>query len=71
MSTVIRFSVTEERKAIPILFRRFSGTILPNRTYVLSHEAVRALEEAGIRFKIIGSENNPPRMEAVPAGERI
>jgi hypothetical protein len=71
MPVVIRLSAAEERKALPILLRHSPGTILPDRTYVLTEEAVLALEEAGIRFTPLGSAGNPPRMQGAPAGERI
>jgi hypothetical protein len=51
MSTVIiRLTAKQEAKALPILLRHSPGTILPNRTYVLSEEGVRALRQAGIEF---------------------
>jgi hypothetical protein len=71
MSVVIRFSATEELKALPILLRHSPGTILRDRTYILSPEAIQTLREEGIRFTTLGSESNPPRLEGVPAGERV
>lgn len=71
MSVVIRLSAKEELKALPIILRHSPGTILPHRTYVLSEASVAALREAGVGFTTIGTESNPPRMEGVPAGERI
>ena len=71
MRVVIRLSAAEERKALPILLRHSPGTILPDRTYILTVEAVRALQEAGIGMTQLGSEADPPGVEGVPAGERI
>ncbi len=71
MSVVIRFSVTEERKALPILLRHSPGTILRDRTYVLSAEAAQALQEAGIHFATLGGEGNAPCLQGVPSGERV
>jgi hypothetical protein len=71
MPAVIQLSAREELKALPIILRHSPGTILPNRTYVLSHEVLVALDEAGIRFTTLGDQSNPPRLEGVPAGERI
>ena len=71
MPVVIRFSAKEELRALPILLRHSPGTMLPERTYVLSAEAVLALQEEGIRFRTLSNENNIPRIEGVPAGERI
>jgi hypothetical protein len=71
MSVVIRLSAKEELKALPIILRHNPGTILQNRTYVLSQASVAALREAGVRFTTLGTQSDPPRMEGVPAGERI
>jgi hypothetical protein len=71
MPIVIRFSAVEERKALPILLRHSPGTILPDRTYVLSEDAVRALEEAGIRYSPLAGASAPPHVQGEPAGERI
>ena len=56
MKIVIRLTVREELKALPILLRHSTGTILPGRTYVLSAGAVQALQEAGVRFTTVASE---------------
>lgn len=50
MKIVIRLTSKQEAKALPILLRHSSGTILPNRTYILNEAAVEALREAGVRF---------------------
>jgi len=71
MGVVIRLSSNEERRALPILLRHSPGTILPDRTYVISPEAASALKQAGIRFTQIGSDADAPRMGGVPSGERI
>jgi hypothetical protein len=71
MSVVIQLSAKEELKALPIILRHSPGTVLSNRTYVLSEESVAALRAAGVRFTTLGTESHPPRMEGVPAGERI
>lgn len=70
MSVIIRLSAAEERKALPILLRHSPGTILPDRTYVISVDAARELQEAGIRFTPVGGKSEPPHLEGVPAGER-
>ncbi len=71
MNVVIRFSAREELKALPILLRHSPGTVLPERTYVISLEAARALREAGVKFTELGSEADPPRLEGAPSGERV
>jgi hypothetical protein len=50
MNIVIRLSTREEAKALPILLRHSPGTILPDRTYVISQAAAKALREAGVEF---------------------
>jgi hypothetical protein len=59
MKVTIRLSAREERKALPILLRHSAGTILANRTYIISTEAARALREAGLKFDELCSEANP------------
>ena len=56
MRIVIRLRAREELKALPILLRHSTGTILPDRTYVLSAGAVQALRQAGVRFTTVASE---------------
>ena len=50
MKVIIRLTEDAEVEALPILLRHSPGMVLPQRTYVLSEEAFRALREAGIRF---------------------
>lgn len=71
MKMIIRFSEREELKALPILLRHSPGMGLPNRTYVISAEAARALREAGVRFTEVSTEADPPHLEGVQTGERI
>ena len=71
MKVVIRLSSAEELKALPILLRHSTGSILPNRTYVISEAAARTLREAGVRFVELSRESNVPALEGVAAGERI
>jgi hypothetical protein len=51
MNVVIQMTKREEAKALPILLRHTPGAVLPERTYVISEEAARALREAGVTFK--------------------
>lgn len=71
MKIIIRLSSEEELKALPILLRHSPGMVLPNRTYVLNVEAVRALREAGVRYTEVTTEANPPQLEGAESGERI
>jgi hypothetical protein len=50
---VIRLSQKEELKALPILLRHSPGTILKGRLYIIREDAARALQDAGVKFKLI------------------
>ena len=71
MSVVIRLSASEELKALPILLRHSPGSVLPDRTYVLSEAAARALRVGGVRFSELSRESNTPLLEGASACERI
>lgn len=71
MKTIIQMSEAEEAKALPLLLRHSPGTVLPNRVYVISEEAVKKLREAGVQFTELSRESNAPRLEGVGSGERI
>jgi hypothetical protein len=71
MKVVIRLSEREELKALPILLRHSPGMGLPERTYVISGEAARALREAGVRFTELSREGSPPHLEGAGPSERI
>jgi hypothetical protein len=71
MKVVIQLSVREEERALPILLRHSPGTILPDRVYVISEEAARALREAGISFVELGSDTHAPNLEGAGSGERV
>ena len=67
---IIHLTRVEEAKALPILLRHSPGMILPQGTYVLAEDALRALRNAGIRFSEVSREAAAPRLEEV-AGERV
>jgi hypothetical protein len=71
VKTIIQMSEAEEAKALPLLLRHSSGTVLPNRVYVISEEAAKKLREAGVQFTELSRESNAPRLEGVGSGERI
>ncbi len=71
MKVVIRLSASEELKAIPILLRHSSGSILPDRTYVISEAAAKSLHKAGICFSELSRESNMPVLKGVAGCERI
>jgi hypothetical protein len=68
---IIRLTAKQEARALPILLRHSPGTILPDRTYILSEEAVQALREAGIDFTEVAGETNAPTLTGAGTGERI
>jgi hypothetical protein len=70
MKVVIHLTREEEAKALPILLRHSPGMILPQGTYVLAEDALRALRKAGIRFAELSREAATPPLEEV-AGERV
>jgi hypothetical protein len=71
MNVVIRLSAKQEALALPILLRHSPGTVLAERTYVISEGAVNALREAGVEFTELGRETKAPNLEGVGPGERI
>ena len=71
MNVVIRFSAAQELEALPILLRHSPGTVLPDRTYIISEGAAKALRDAGIVFTEISREANAPSLEGASSGERI
>ena len=56
MRTVIRVSPRDSAKTWALLVRHSPGVALPDRTFVVSEEAVRALPDAGIRFSELSRE---------------
>ena len=71
MKTIIQLSEAEEAKALPILLRHSPGTVLPNRTYLVSEDAAKKLREAGVQFTELSRESNDSPLERVGSGERI
>jgi len=71
MTVVIQMTEAEEAKALPILLRHSPGTVLSNRTYVVSEEAVKRLRAAGISVRELSRESAAPKLEGVSAIERI
>ena len=70
MKVIIQLTRDEEAKALPVLLRHTPGMVLPQRTYVLSEDALRALRVAGVRFAELSREAAAPNLEEV-AGERV
>jgi hypothetical protein len=53
------------------MVRHSPGVALPNRTFIVSEETVRALREAGIHFTELSRGVKEPGPQGVPTGERI
>ncbi len=68
MKTVIRVSPRDSAKAWALLVRHSPGMALPDRVFVVSEEAVRALRKAGIRFTQLSREAS---VSGAASGERI
>ena len=70
MKVIIHLTKEEEEKALPILLRHSPGMVLPNRTYVLSEDALRALRNANVQFSELSREAAAPSLEEA-VGERV
>jgi hypothetical protein len=70
MKVVIKMTKREEAKALPILLRHSPGTVLANRTYTISPEAVSALRKGGIQFEELSRDANPAVGGGKLTGER-
>ncbi len=56
MKTVIQVSVRDCAKAWGILVRHSPGMALPDRKFIISEEALRALKKSGVKFQEISRE---------------
>ena len=70
MRIVIQVAVRDDSKAWDLLQRHSAGVALPNRTYIVSEDASRALTRAGIHFTELSREGIANDM-GTAAGERI
>jgi hypothetical protein len=70
MKVIVHLTKEEEAKALPILLRHSPGMVLPNRTYVLSEDALRALRNANVQFSELSREAAAPSLEEA-VGERV
>jgi hypothetical protein len=70
MKIVIQVDSADDAKAWDLLQRNSPGVALPNRTYIVSEEALRALTKARVRFTEVSRDAVQP-VEGVAAGERI
>jgi len=65
MTIMLQMTEDEEAKALPILLRHSPGMLLPNRTYVVSREAMKQLQQAGVQFIVLSRDSNVPNLEGV------
>jgi hypothetical protein len=70
MKIVIQVAARDDAKAWDLLQRHSPGVALPNRTYIVSEAALRALNKARVRFTELSRDAVLP-VEGVAAGERI
>src|SRR5262245_17687174 len=56
MRTVIQVSPRDSAKAWALLVRHSPGVALPDHAFIVSEEAVRALQNAGIHFSVLSRE---------------
>jgi len=71
MKVIVKFSVREELKALPLLLRHSPGMVLPERTYVIAEEAAAVLLDAGIRFTVVSKEARASGLKGEILGQRI
>jgi hypothetical protein len=71
MKVPIQVSAEDDAKAWGILVRHSPGKALPNRVFIISEEAVKALRKAKIRFSILPSNAIAAEAEGIVLGERI
>ena len=71
MSVVVQILAADDSKAWNLLQRHSPGMALPNRTYVLNDDAIKALREAGVRFTEVSRAAGKPRVQGALTGERV
>lgn len=71
MRIVIQVAVGDDAKAWDLLQRHSPGIALPGRTFVISEDAVRALQDAEIRFVELSRDATLAGQKGELTGERI
>lgn len=71
MYVVVQIAKKDSAKAWALLVRHSAGTALPDRTFVVTDDAVRALREAGVKLKEIARVADPSMYAGAMSGERI
>ena len=56
MKMVIQVAESDDARAWALLQRHSPGVALPNRTFVVSDEAVAALRQAGMGFSVLSKD---------------
>jgi hypothetical protein len=63
MKVIVRLTEGEELKALPLLLRHSRGMVLPNRTYILTEDALRVLRTSDIRFTEVSRADVAPCLD--------
>lgn len=71
MAVVVQILAADDAKAWNLFQRHSPGMALPNRTYVVNEDAIKALREAGVRFTEVSRAAGRPRVQGALAGERV
>jgi len=71
MKVVIQVAAEDDAKAWALMMRHSPGIALPNRVFVISEEAVRSLQEAGIRFTELAHPTPAAGAQGVVPSERV
>jgi hypothetical protein len=71
MHVIVQVAKKDRAKAWEILLEHSPGTALPDRTFIISLSAARALRKARVKFKEISRVADSALLTGVFSGERI
>lgn len=71
MKLVVQVAESDDAKAWAVLQRHSPGVALPNRTFVVSEQAVEALRREGVRLIVLSDDFQTLTEQGVASGERI
>lgn len=71
MYVIIQVAKSDRAKAWDLLLEHSAGTALPDRTFIVSEGAARALRKVGVKFTEISRTAFASLPTGVAAGERI
>lgn len=71
MGIVVQIAAADDVKAWSLFQCQSLGLALPNRTYVVNDDAIKALRKAGVRFTEVSRAAWRPRVQGALAGERV